>query len=206
MNSIVFITRCTRPENLSIIADSMKPALDSGHFWKIIFDTHILKNIETKYLNFLNDISCEYYFRGSKPGAFAHDNVNWIIENKVNSGQWINVIDDDNVLHPDLIPYFEKIKTDAKAIIVDQFVDHPLFGQKRRIAVPSHAVMGYVDMAQLIIDRDFILQENGGFDHRYEGDGTVIETLHTKFPEKFLFENQILSYLNHIPFFIKKNL
>ncbi len=197
-NKLAFITRCTRPENLSIIAEAIKPATDRGHLWRIIFDLNVDK-LDPKYIDFLNGVDCEYYFRKSDPAAFSHDNINWVIQNKIPSGYWIHVIDDDNIPHENLVPFFEKLKSPTKVVVVDQRIEGKDFtGLYRRVASHENTKVRHIDMAQIIIDRDFILEANGGFDFGYTGDGTAIEKIHELYPEEFTYVNRILAHYNYI--------
>lgn len=196
---IAFITRCTRQDNLQIVATSLKTALSQGHLWYVIFDSSNLESISTKTLNFLNSINCKYYIRSSEGDSYGYDIMNDIILNEIPAGHWVHIIDDDNILHEDLLTSFKSIKTKCKVIVADQLVAGKDFtGLHIRIAAPENTVLQGIDVGQIIIDRDFLMITCGGFDLGYCGDGIALEKIHKKHPNEFYYINVILSYYNYI--------
>lgn len=198
MNKIAIITRCTRPENLQTVANSLTEAFSEKYKWYIIFDNNMEK-IDTEYLDLLNSLPCEYYFRRSQEGAFSHDNINWVIKTKVPDKYYVYVLDDDNTLHPEFVSYFKKIKATSKSYIFNQFVDGKDFtGEIIRKAAPENMKVQKVDMGQILIEKEFLMDYVNGYAHGYTGDGISIQYLHDNFPEQFKFIDKILCYYNDI--------
>ncbi len=189
------LTRCTRPENLFKMYDSLPPKTD----WVIIFDTH-KRNLLVKYhsnkklINLLNKNPKEHkittYFWEGENGDFGHTLINKCVE--LNPKHYYYMLDDDTLYHPNLSKInLEEI--DHLVIVGDQEYSGGV-----RIAEPENMKVQRVDMGQFIIWGEYFVK-NGGLRHKeYMADGYLIEKLYEKDPKVFYFHNEIISYYNKI--------
>ena len=188
------ITRCTRVENLLTIADSVyKDGVDV--IWHVVFDTSVVKEIEASLLGELYKLGAVLYFKQGSPGSYMYPEMNELIKT-LPSEDYVTLIDDDNIIHPD---YYTDIlksakKSEASAFCYNQLitVDNPTY----RHASPSNTVVGEIDLAQYTVKAvTFSLCE---FGTGYCGDGEFIQSLHNLQPSEFLFIDQTLCYYNYL--------
>ena len=194
------ITRCTRVENLLNIADSVyKDGVDVT--WHVVFDTSVVKEIEASLLGELYKLGAFLYFKQGSPGTYMYPEMNELIKT-LPSEDYVTLIDDDNIVHPD---YYTEIlkyakKSEASAFCYNQLitVDNPT----HRHASPSNTVVGSIDLAQYTVKAvTFSLCEFGA---GYCGDGEFIQALHNLQPSEFIFINETLCYYNYLQQVIPK--
>ena len=191
------ITRCTRPEKLFKIYDS----LPSNPSWVVLFDTSKLKNIDTSILSFLEEKNVEYYFWEGVVGDYGHGLINRYIKNNIN--HYYYILDDDTVMHPNLKILIEagefNFKCSKQPIIIgNQYIGGKDFtGLEIREGKPENMKVQHVDMGQFIIWGK-IWNKVGGLQFmEYKADGYLIEKLYKEYPNKFRFLNAIISYYNY---------
>ena len=192
------ITRCTRVENLLTIADSVyKEGVDVT--WHVVFDTGVVKDIEASLLGELYKLGAVLYFKQGSPGTYMYPEINELIRENIPYGEFVTLIDDDNIVHPD---YYESIKdaydTDniTYAFCYNQLVT--VSDQSYRQASPENTVVGGIDLAQYTFLSTAIKDDESAFVSGYCGDGEFIQALHSKFPNNFVFIDQTLCYYNYL--------
>jgi len=216
--SLHIITRCTRPEYLLKVKESVfkTSKWNEQVYWTIIFDTRILNNLNTNLLKeLLSDRRIRTIYRESIEGDMGHQLINEVIDEKFEHwnitpidwmNEWIYILDDDNKLHEDFLDStFELIHANPECacLIFSQFVGGQDFsGVDIRVADPSNVKVGKIDMAQFLVKSD-ILNEIRFVSNRYEADGIFIVELYNKYKDRFIFDKTVLSYYNH---FRKKTL
>ena len=188
------ITRCTRVENLLTIADSVyKDGVDVT--WHVVFDTNVVKEVEASLLGELYKLGAFLYFKQGSPGTYMYPEMNELIKT-LPSEDYVTLIDDDNIVHPD---YYTEIlksakKSEASAFCYNQLitVDHPT----HRHASPSNTVVGGIDLAQYTVKVSAF--DFAEFSSGYCGDGEFIQAFHNLQPSEFLFIDQTLCYYNYL--------
>jgi glycosyltransferase involved in cell wall biosynthesis len=199
MKKLAFVTRCVRQNNLEAIAKSLKSAIEKGHEWHVIFDSSAITQIETKSIEILQKANAHFYFRSSTPQNFGYDNINYVISEKIEGDPWLHIIDDDNTLHPDLVKEFESLEELTPCIVINQYVGGKDFTKLEvREAKPENMKWQGVDIAQVLIQKSFLLEKTKGFLMGYSGDGYTIEKLHKDYPESFSYIEKILCYYNDL--------
>lgn len=187
------VTACSRPENLSIIYESIKPFVkDYEVVWHIAYDKDHIKGDITNYNTTLNwDVWVENYFIGG--GVTGSRQRNLALYNI--EGGLVYFLDDDNILHKDLIPTIHYASTmvgnTKKAFVFDQRLEHGY-----RKARYEDIRVTHIDTAQFVVDRELI--GNLRFKDDYCADGYFIEELYNKNKDKFMVINEELSYYNYL--------
>ena len=105
MNKLHIITRCTRPQNLKQIRQSI---IDGNKevfniTWYVIFDSNVLKDVDAALLSELSvvesHVKTEYKFMSSSKGAYGYDSINRIVDTIPNTepfnNEWFYLLDDD---------------------------------------------------------------------------------------------------------------
>jgi glycosyltransferase involved in cell wall biosynthesis len=190
------ITRCTRVENLLTIADSVyKEGVDVT--WHVVFDTSVVKEIEIALLGALYNAGAMLYFKEGAPGTYMYPKMNELIKT-FPSEDYVTLIDDDNIVHPDyydVITKYIKDNPNSDAFCYNQFVDKKDFtGLEYRIVSTANVEVKGIDLAQYTVKvSTFSLCEFGA---GYCGDGEFIQALHSLVP--FTFIDKTLCYYNYL--------
>ena len=197
-NQFNIITRCSRTKNLLKVKESIfKNDLDI--IWWVYFDTTILKDIDAELLSELQSDKIKLFFKKSLQNDYGHAFINDAID-KISDG-WVYVLDDDNILHEDLLSTItESISDnpDKRAFIFNQKVDGKDFTKLDiRLAKPENMKVQHIDMAQFILRRDLIGEMRLKFGD-YKADGYFIEELYNSSPGDFYFIDKILCYYNYL--------
>lgn len=111
--------------------------------------------------------------------------------------EWIMSLDDDNIMHPDLIPWLAAnigVLNNYSGIIFDQAFKN---GVTRLKADPDKITVGNIDTAQYMF-RGSIVKGLRFDESRYDADGVFIEELYARNKDKFLIVNQPLCYYNYL--------
>lgn len=199
MENLHIITRCSRPQNILKIKDSIfgESRNEFNIFWYVIFDTKILKDIDADTLYNLNDKNIDLQFKKSDDGDFGHQFINECIDN-IKYG-WVYILDDDNVLHENFlnrILYYINNNTDKSGIIFSQKVDGRDFSKLDiRIAHPNNVKVGQIDIAQFILKRELIGSQRLNR-YQYTADGHFITDIYSNNQEDFIFVDEVLCYYN----------
>jgi len=201
MHILNIITRCSRTKNILKVKESIFKNIPENFeiFWHITFDTTVLKDISAEILSELEHDFISLKFRKSIPGDYGHNFIN-ISLGQISSG-WIYILDDDNILHPDLLKTIsEKIEEfpEKRGFIFNQKIGGKDFsGLDIREAKSENIKVGSIDMAQFLLRRDLI-----GFkrltSNEYKADGYFIEDLFQFNQDDFLFIEKELCYYNYL--------
>ena len=192
---INIITRCTRQENLLEISKSIFTDLYNIK-WYIIFDTNIIKQLDSDIINSLTEFGAILKFWKGETGDYAHSLINRLLDEL---GDWIYIVDDDNKIHEDFYSTIHNMMQyvpNAKGFIFNQKVGGIDFsGVDVRYASPENICVGKIDMSQFILHKDLIgnIRLNK---FMYVADGQFIVDVYNSNATSFLFINQILSYYN----------
>lgn len=187
------ITPCSRPQNLSRIADSiiLAAAQSSGtdlflHWW-IIFDAPQVGKVPV--CSFIRALAISSFSGEGNAQIGVSGNVqrNFAID-RIESG-FVYFLDDDTVMHARLLETFEKHKTNMA--FHQNFAD----GKHRLDTGPQNMKPCCVDSGQVILKRETI------GNHRwnpwdYCADGHFIEACYQSDPKSFLFVPKVLSIYN----------
>lgn len=195
---INIITRCSRPNNLDKLKESIKLNKIKSVKWWILFDCNSINNIDINLLSNLfsfKDFKINIKFLYSDKISCGYDMVNSVL-NEIENSEWIYLLDDDNLLHHNFWKNIKKCNVIDKNIIVfSQYVGGKDFTNlKIREAKPTNMKYQGVDCAQFIFKRSIITD----FKLNYAADGYFIEEKFKNNPSDFLFINKILSYYNCI--------
>lgn len=194
--TINIITRCTRQENLLEISKSIFNTNLFTIKWYIIFDTNVIKQLDSDIINSLTEFGVILKFWKGETGDYAHNLINRLLDE---IGDWVYIVDDDNKIHEDFYSTIHNMMQyvpDVKAFIFNQKVGGIDFsGVDVRYALPENICIGKIDMAQFILHRDLIsdIRLNK---FMYAADGQFIVDVYNSNSKFFLFINKILSYYN----------
>ncbi len=195
MNTLHILTRCSRPNNLLKVAQSIPKTEDI--VWHIIFDSTRLKDIDVDLLTQLQGYSPRIYFEYSQGGDYLYPQMSKIIKDTIQSG-WIYSLDDDNILHEN---FYETIKSsfneNLDGIVFNQYVAGKDFtGLDIRYAKPENMKVRHIDLAQFVLNRRVF--DNIEFEEGYDADGRFIEKVYESNPDGFLFIDEILAHYNYL--------
>lgn len=195
--TINILTRCSRPENLHLIESSILTEEFSVN-WKIAFDTSRLSKIDSDVLQRFSKYSL--HFLEGAPGDMGHEFLNRFFD-EVPEDEWIYVLDDDNVIHPD---FFSEMKSliekdpSKEGIIFSQFVGGRDFtGLEIREASSENVKVQKIDMAQFFLKKSLIGKKRL-VPMTYVADGIFIEELFKENRDKFAFSEKVLCYYNKL--------
>jgi glycosyltransferase involved in cell wall biosynthesis len=198
------ITRCTRPENLSLIKQSIldiKSIFDSIE-WLIMFDIRAVGSLRRDTLNILTDdwIHVKHFL--GKPKDFGYSHINEVIRTNFSSStQWLYLLDDDTVLHnnfPRVINTALKATESTYFIIFDQEVSgRDWSGLHSRVACRENLKVSKVDVGQYVVRGD-IASTIKYPEFEYCADGKYMEQVAAKYPDNIYFLNEECSHYNFI--------
>lgn len=201
MQKIAFITRCTRPDNLFKIAESLKLYRPMNlHEWHVIIDGNVIPEIDEYTKQLLNVNATSWIIKSSAPETYGYDLVNHVVQN-LTGDYWVNLLDDDNLPNPLIFSWFldnQGTILSKYVLVFGQEVDGKDFtGLNIREAIPENMRLQGVDAAQIFIDKNYLLN-NDGWDMGYCGDGLFIERIYKQDPDVFYFSPKILTYYNKL--------
>lgn len=203
MNTIHIITRCTRPNNLLTLRESIKSNINDkiDFTWTICFDSRILKDIDVELLSeiqnnttYLNKVDFKYL----KGDFWGLAQLNDIILSF--SDGWVYHLDDDNILHENFSSVLNnRLNNDENDIIIlSQYIGGKDFsGLDIREAKPKNMKVSKVDLAQWLVRVSFH-KKGYLYGSGYTADGELIEKAFKEQKDKFLFINEVLSYYNYL--------
>jgi len=182
------ITPCSRKENLSSIYNDIKHNSEILN-WFIVYDSNTKTNMFNDY--WIREDNIEGGVTGS-----AQRNLVLDLLSKIDYGDdiWVYFLDDDNLLHPNMITTVNKyIKEmpDIMAFTFNQDLDNSI-----RIGSYNNIRVTHIDTAQYIINLKLI--KNNRFIHDYCADGYFIESIYNDNKNKFFHINETLSYYNKL--------
>jgi len=207
-NILNIITPCTRPNHLNDIYKSISENKNENVDirWWIIFDK---KANMTKEVHFPNDIEIHQFF--SKESTIAgHGHRNKILsiletEEDDKEEEWIYNLDDDNIIHPGFIDYFNEIVVTSNELRIANkipeingiiFSQAMKDGRLRLLADRNNITLCNVDTAQFV----FKLKTLNGlrFYDNYCADGYFIEELYKNNKDNFFVDEEVHCYYNYL--------
>jgi len=198
------ITRCTRPENLLAIRDSIGFNLNYVR-WHIVFDISIVEELDAKLLGELYSVDSVIHFKKGIKGEYLYPQLNNIVSN-LNSKDYVTFMDDDNICHPDYFKAIDELikeNPEALAFCYNQEVDGKDFtGCDVRYAIDSNISIKGIDLAQYTVKVESF--KYAKFIGNYCGDGEFIQALHNTHSDKFILIDKILCYYNYLQEIKKK--
>jgi hypothetical protein len=109
-----------------------------------------------------------------------------------NEDVYVHFLDNDNLINPEIMPVLEEC-WDIKKIIMFGQIWHTN-GIKRLNAAPENCVPARCDIAQLFVHGSFLKDMVWSGD--YENDGQFIAELHKRYPNDFIFVNDVNVWYN----------
>ena len=206
MRKLVITTPCTRPENLGEIHRSIYCYASAAHFdieWNIVFDAAALTEIPVAVLErFADDPSVILTFNRGDPRDQCpqHAHINSVLRSLHGQDFWHYVVDDDNILHPELLARIHEVleqQPQARAFIFSQWVGGTDFsGVDVREAKPENVALAKIDQAQYFLHSSLIGHRRYPTDYR--GDGRFIVDVYHAEPSAFVFLPEVLCYYNKL--------
>lgn len=194
------LTRCTRPNNLLTVRDSVfsNQPENVNVIWHVLFDTAPLKDIDAELLSSISNDSTKIHFINAGDGGLLYPQSTQIIRSIENQDDWFYFLDDDNILHEDFYSHIvDFFKEDASIHVFSQKVDGKDFtGLDVREATPENTGYQKTDIAQIIFKRSTVNELE--FGHSYAADGYFIQAALDQNPEWFSYHNIVLSYYNYL--------
>lgn len=199
MIKLNIITRCTRPDFLEKVKQSIFTTILFDIKWWVVFDTRVIKDIDADFLSNLQLLGGEAIFLKGQEGDMAHSLLSKVID-KIEDG-FIYFLDDDNILHEnfyDTIHSEMRSNPDKRGFIFSQKVGGKDFsGLDIREARPENTRVQHIDMAQFLLDRSLIGDERF-VSGDYKADGYFIEKIFKNNQDDFHFIDDVLCYYNYL--------
>jgi glycosyltransferase involved in cell wall biosynthesis len=199
MQKFNIVTRCTRPQFLKTVKESIFKTIKFDIKWWVVFDTRVIKDIDAEFLSELQSIGGTPLFFEGVEGDFAHTLLSKTID-LIEDG-FIYFLDDDNILHEDFWDEMSKAikeNPDKRGFIFHQKIGGKDFtGQDIREGKPENTKVRHIDMAQFVLSRDLI-GEVRFVPNDYIADGYFIEKIYRQSPDDFFFIDKVLCYYNEL--------
>ena len=197
MIKLNIITRCTRPNQLLKVKDSIFKTIHFDIKWWVVFDTRVIKDIDADFLSDLQLLGGEaLYFKGEN-GDYGHTLLSKTID-RIKDG-FVYFLDDDNIVHEN---FYDKIyksikeNPEKKGFIFSQKVGGKDWtGLDIREANPENTRVQHIDMAQFLLSRDLI-GDTRFIPGDYKADGYFIEKIYNENKNDFFFIEEPLCYYN----------
>jgi glycosyltransferase involved in cell wall biosynthesis len=192
------ITRCTRPQNLLQILDSLEHKLSETYHiqWYVLFDTNYLIEIDSKLLEELYKSDVSIHFIKGNGIDYLYPEISKLVS--LWDDGWVVILDDDNLCYPN---YFDILSTeilnnkDKLAFVYEQEVNGRDFtGLDIRKVGEQHMKLQHIDSAQYALHVS--LHKKLKYESGYDADGRFIEKLYKDNSEHFHFINKVLCYYN----------
>ncbi|HXK19795.1 MAG TPA: glycosyltransferase family 2 protein [Polyangiaceae bacterium] len=183
MAALSIITPCSRPQNLSRIW----PTLPPGCQWLIILDRTDSSEVPEALKSAPGvEIQC---LKGG--GSWGNPQRNRGLS--LAKRDYVYFLDDDNIVHPKLMPLLAEHAPSQQIIVVNQ---HLADGTLRLKAAPPVEVTR-IDTAQVLIPRKYATE------FRWKrtvavADGLYFAALYAKFQDRFLFLDVDAAYYNYL--------
>lgn len=203
MQTLNIITRCTRPQNLVKVRNSVFSNVPENLQinWHVLFDTAPLKDIDAETLSEISEENTNIHFVQSGDGGLLYPQSTELIKG-FESNSWFYFLDDDNIIHEDFYQYIIEnnlLSSDKLIHVVDQLVEGKDFtGLEVREASVDYVGFQKTDIAQVIIKSSLVTERGYEFGASYAADGYFIESVLQDTPEVFEFHNKILSHYNYL--------
>jgi glycosyltransferase involved in cell wall biosynthesis len=192
------ITRCTRPQNLLQILNSLEHKSSKTYCvqWYVLFDVTSLIDIDSKLLEELYKSDVSIHFTKSDGVDYLYPQISKLVS--LFGDGWVVILDDDNLCYPN---YFDILSTeilnnkDKLAFVYEQEVNGKDFtGLDIRKVGEQHMKLQHIDSAQYALHVS--LHKKLKYESGYDADGRFIEKLYKDNSEYFHFINKVLCYYN----------
>jgi len=177
------ITPCSRPQNLQKLKESIE--FQSVRIWYIVYDTS-----KTPLVKQFEDNS-QIVELGVDQCSYGGPQRNCALE-LVPDSDLIYFLDDDNIVHSAFWTLFPKFDLDH--IYTFDLEKHSKKGTS--ILKGGNPKKLHIDTAQFVIPKKLL--GTSRWRHGKMGDGHLMEEMHSKHKDKFVYINTIASYWNKI--------
>lgn len=197
------ITPVTRPQNLPAIRESIRQSLGKGVDirWWVIYDASCPMPADS-WKDQLDEVENQARSTMKAIAGHAHRNT-FLMQQELRArlespqvlDEWVMSLDDDNILHPDLVPWMASHPSqlsNSTGVIWSQCLNDGI-----RHAHPDDVRVNHIDTAQFMF-RPRILFGLRFNEQEYAADGLFIEDLYKRSSIGFLFVNQPLCYYNYL--------
>jgi len=107
---------------------------------------------------------------------------------------YLYFLDDDNILHPELVRFIDETELDGSAYVFHQaFRDNRV----RLRAKLDNIKVGGIDSAMALVPKEMMTDVWWQL-YNYCADGVFFETIYNKFPERFKLIDKVMSYYNYL--------
>lgn len=198
--TLFIITPLTRGENTENVMQSImeaRPAVGAtiDIQWCVVQDPSGTPPPDD-IINFIASVPWARYFTSDRACTAGHCHRNEVINSIQNADDaWIYSLDDDNEMHPDFLNALRLADDEG----YDGFIGRQIFkdGSLRLTAAPELVKLNHIDTAQYAFKYK-LLEGLRFFEDRYDADGVFIETLYSKYPDKFKIVDEPLCYYNYL--------
>jgi hypothetical protein len=181
MFNISIITPCSRPNNLGLIKNSINFPCN----WYIVYDLENPINI------FSEDWIHELHIKGGVSGNLQRN----MALDTIPENQWVYVLDDDNLIHPNMYSALSEVyisNSAVKAIVFSQLMSPSSI----RNVSPDTIKVCKIDQAQYIVSKELIRDLR--YQQTYIADGYFIEELYNKHKNDFALIQKPICYYNKL--------
>ena len=201
IHDLNIITRCTRPNNLVTVRDSVFSNLNENInvTWHVVFDTAPLKDIDAELLSTLSNESTKLHFVKAGDGGLLYPQTTELMRGFENRNEWFYFLDDDNILHEDFYQHASNFlgEEGVEMHIVSQWVNGRDFTRLDiREATPENTGFQKTDIAQIIFKRSLL--DTFEFGSSYAADGHFIQAVYDSGSNVINWHNIVLSHYNFL--------
>lgn len=208
MEKIIIITPTSRPDNLLAIYKSLvEPEIYLSVEWHIVFDFAVDKDVIKRYKETFEPHHARFieifiHVSDKSHAVAGHYHRNFVLdklhaEYPVLSRSWIYQLDDDNIIHPDLLRFLRDEHTTLTNVNVLMFDQKLRNGATRLRANKDQVKVGFVDTAMMICRLSAIGSIRYD-DEDYCADGKFISEVYEWNKNHTLFFNQPFCYYNYL--------
>lgn len=208
MDKLIIITPTSRPENLlSIYKNLVETDIYLSTEWHIVFDAAVDTDTVKKYRETFEAhtariIKIFIHVSDRSHAVAGHYHRNFVLnklwlEYPLYSRSWIYQLDDDNIIHPDLLRFLRDEHTTLTNVNVFMFDQKLRNGATRLRANRDQVKVGFIDTAMMICRLSAIGSIRYD-DEDYCADGKFISEVYEWNKNHTLFFNQPLCYYNYL--------
>ena len=192
---LAILTACSRPANLLKLKESVIPALEAFDLtWHIVGQHPGWEgNLPKDFLQPFIKLST---FTGESVAGKGQINS---VMSSLTDNEWIYVLDDDNVLHPDFCYGVRKLmleKPNAQGLLLSQLDPRVSGGVRHASPGLENIKVCLIDQAQFVLKKSLIGNEL--YANSYSGDGELIEKIYSRNSPLFAHSSAPLSYYNKL--------
>jgi hypothetical protein len=201
---IHIITRCTRPENLPQVKESIFKNIpySVSIVWNVIFDSKKVTELPTDLLRQIKCKDTRLHFTECGSYECQYHYVNELMVTYIRDG-FVYFVDDDNILHENFYTSLLKLQAEnpnSRGFIFSQWVGGKDFsGLDVRLGRRENVKVGSIDIAQFVFEWKMPFEFDTLFGSGYCADGDFIEGLFNNGADTlFSYTDEVLSYYNYI--------